>query len=146
MHCATTKFQFLSLGFDRDLGFLQGSLNNNPPKSDPSQKKPSHIMDPPPKKHTVHQKIQISQLWNLIETWGFCEDLKPVVLPVSDIPSDPPKHPSHILYPTSPKSTMCNNKSSNFSALELDRNLGFSRRPSHIGGPVAATEHSFLFN
>ena len=103
-------------------------------------------MDPPPKKkHTVHQKIQISQLWNLIETWGFCEDLKPVVLPVSDIPSDPPKHPSYILYPTSPKSTTCNNKSSNFSALELDRNLGFSRGPSHIGRPVTAIEHSFLF-
>ena len=47
--------------------------------------------------------------------------------------------------PSPPESTLCKNKNSNFSALELDRDLGFSRGPSNIGGPVAATEHSFLF-
>ena len=29
--------------------------------------------------------------------------------------------------------------------MGLDRDLGFSRGPSKIGGPVAAIEHSFLF-
>ena len=36
-------------------------------------------------------------------------------------------------------------KNSKFSAMGLDRDLGFSCGPSKIGGPVAAIEHSFLF-
>ena len=35
---------------------------------------------PPQKAHCATTRIQISQLWDLIETWGFHEDLKPIVL------------------------------------------------------------------
>ena len=34
---------------------------------------------PPQKAHCATTKIQISQLWDFIETWDFREDLKPIV-------------------------------------------------------------------
>ena len=34
---------------------------------------------PPQKAHCATRKIQISQLWDFIETWDFREDLKPIV-------------------------------------------------------------------
>ena len=57
-------------------------------------------------------KIQISQLWDFIETWGFREDLKFKIL-------SPPTPPL-------PESTLCN-KNWNFSALGLHRDLEFLR-------------------
>ena len=63
----------------------------------PSQNPTNH----PQKAHCATTKIQISQLWNFIETWDFREDLKLKVLsPPTPLP--PPRPP--------PESTLCNNK------------------------------------
>ena len=59
-------------------------------------------------------KIQISQLWDFIETWGFREDLKSKIL-------SPPTPP--------PESTLCN-KNWNFSALGLHKRPGIFARTS----------------
>ena len=65
----------------------------------------------------------------MIETWGFREDIKDIDADANDVND-------------------VNNKEGNddkgISALGLDRDLEFYRGPLHIGGPVAATEHSFL--
>merc|ERR1712030_77158 len=79
-----------------------------------SQKKPG-LYQVPPKAHCPKSKVQFSQLWDLIETWFFCEDIKDVKA-IGLMMMTPP-----------PENTMCKNKNSNFSALGLDRDLGFSR-------------------
>merc|ERR1712030_128919 len=71
-------------------------------------------MGPPPKAHCAKKKIQISQVWDLIETWGFCKDIKDV-------------RAIGLMIMTPPQTTLCKNKSSIFSALGNDRDLGFSR-------------------
>merc|ERR1711984_27291 len=60
-------------------------------------------------------KIQFSQLWDSIETWGFREDIKDV------------KAISLMMMTHPPENTLCKNKNSNFSALGLDRDLGFRK-------------------
>ena len=57
----------------------------------------------PPKALCAKTKIQISQLWGLIENWGFRVDL----------PLDPPDDPRWWRTPPPPESTLCQNKNSN---------------------------------
>ena len=103
---------FSALGLDRDLGFSRGPPPGSPRRS-------QVVATPPPRAHCAKTKIQISQHWDLIETWGFRVDL----------PLDPPHDPRWWWTPPTTESTLCKNKKSNFSALELDRDLGFSRGP-----------------
>ena len=92
-------------------------------------------------------KIQISQLWDFIETWGFREDLKSKILSPPTPPQKAhcatkieisqlwdfirdlgfsrgpqPQRPFASYPPTPPESTLCNNKNWNFSALGLISN------------------------
>ena len=104
-------------------------------------------------------KIQISQLWDFIETWGFREDLKSKILSPPTPPqkahcatkieisqlwdfirdlgfSRGPQAQSSFTSPPPPwpppESTLCNNKNWNFSALGLDRDPRWSQVVSHI--------------
>ena len=58
------------MGNDRDLGFSRGHQGR--------QGHRPHDDDPPLKAHCAKTKIQFSQLWDLIETWVFREDIKDV--------------------------------------------------------------------
>ena len=49
--------------------------NNKDDKND----KGISSLGPPQKAHCATTKIQISQLWDFIETWDFRKDLKPIV-------------------------------------------------------------------
>ena len=73
--CKNKNSIFSALGLDRDLGFSRGHQGRQ-------GHRPHDDDDPPLKAHCAKTKIQISQLWDLIETWGFHEDLKPIVLKI----------------------------------------------------------------
>ena len=63
--------------------------------------------------------FQISQLWDLRETWGLVEDLKVIVL---HHPGDDNNNKED----NDKEEDNDNNDNDNFSALGLDRDLGFS--------------------
>ena len=69
-----------ALGLDRDMGFLRGHQGCEPPLSVTTP----HIYNPPqtppksPPNPPKYINQQISQLWDMIETWGFREDIKDV--------------------------------------------------------------------
>ena len=72
----------LALGLDRGLNFSRVRQGYEPPSSVTTP----HIFDspqtPPKSPPTLPKYInqQISQLWDMIETWGFREDIKDVNL------------------------------------------------------------------
>ena len=84
---------------------------------------PKWLRTPPQKKaHCAKTKIQISQLWDLIDTWGFLVHL-PLDPPheprwgwTMDLPLDPPDEPRWwwTVDPAPQKSTLCKNKKIKF--------------------------------
>ena len=76
-------------------------------------------------------KTTISQFWDLIETWGFRENLKAIVLhhPYDDNNKKEDKDNEE---DKDEKEDIDNNDNNNFSALGLDRDLGFLLGPQGI--------------
>ena len=74
----------------------------------------------------------ISQLWDLTETWGFREELKAIVLhhPYDD---NNKKEDEENMEDKDKEEEEDNN---NFSALRLDRDLGFLRGPQDHSFPT----------
>ena len=66
--------------------------------------------------------FQISQLWDLIETWGFREDLKVIVLHHLDDDNNNKEDKDE-------EENNNNNDNNNFLNLELVRDLGFLQGP-----------------
>ena len=83
-----------------------------------------------------YKKNQFSQLWDLKETLGFHKDIKPICSPWSEYsphlwyPKNSPKTPQK--RPLNPQ----NLKKSNFSALWVERDLGFSQGPQTLLFPL----------
>ena len=64
---------------------------------------------------------RVSQLWDLIETWGFCEDIKDIV--ANDDTNNNDDHDDNDDDDNNDKDI---NNDNGISALELDRDVGFS--------------------
>ena len=62
---------------------------------------------------------RVSQLWDLIETWGFCEDIKDINANADDV------NDANNVNNTNNNDDKEGNDDKGISALGLDRDMGF---------------------
>ena len=70
---------------------------------------------------------RVSQLWDLIETWGFCEDIKDIVANNADDNEDNDNDNNENNNNNNDNDNKNGKDDKGISALGLERDMGFSR-------------------